>query len=186
MKLETQMLSSNQKTERSRQRTCGISSGTRPIQESDRMQQSPAVLDDFSQCRCILSRQRPLTSKAKHNRDHDIHSQSPSISLLGHEVRLRLGSSSEAVWYSSTLCPRSDVHTLFPLLPTDAASFDTAATAQSPSLPPSLSLAWMAKPEKVAQLEGRRRRRCRCCWNPSSRWLMNSTILILALFVVHI
>ena len=115
MKLETQMLSSNQKTERSRQRTCGISSGTRPIQESDRMQQSPAVLDDFSQCRCILSRQRPLTSKAKHNRDHDIHSQSPSISLLGHEVRLRLGSSSEAVWYSSTLCPRSDVLTLFSL-----------------------------------------------------------------------
>ena len=43
------------------ERTCGISSGTLPIHESDRMQQSPAVLDDFSQCRCIVAHTIALT-----------------------------------------------------------------------------------------------------------------------------
>jgi hypothetical protein len=42
--------------------TCGISSGTRPIHESDLMMQSPAVLELRSQCKCILMSKQ----KSKH------------------------------------------------------------------------------------------------------------------------
>ena len=139
------------------------------------MQQSPAVLDDFSQCRCILNHHRPLSlQKQQHNRDHAIHSLSPITSLQGHEIRMRSDSSSEAVWYSSTLCPRSDVHTLFPSLSSQLMlHHSTQRPPPKVPLSPSFSLAWMAKPEKVAQMEGRRRRRCRCCWISSSVGLLN-------------